>query len=117
MGETCTGLYAVMLRRRLRMTRNWLILSLATADLLIGLFVIPCYYLCNFHVTCNWSVLIAVYNFLLYASVTNVCLITADRFIAVVHPYRYASLMATSSVHALTAVAWVLPMVVCLIPI
>ncbi|XP_048589482.1 adenosine receptor A2a-like [Nematostella vectensis] len=39
---------AIMLRRRLRMTTNWFILSLATADLSIGAIVMPSgYILCT----------------------------------------------------------------------
>ena len=45
-------------------------------------------------------------SFLVYASVTNLCALTLDRYLAIVHPLRYVNFMTKKRVALLLAAAW-----------
>ena len=103
-------------RRRLRTAPNLYILSLAVADLCIGLFVVPFTYACSSGFSCDWSLAKNFYNLLFYVSVGNLCLMTADRYLAVVHPFRYVAGCANPRKIALfIALAWLLPTLLSLV--
>ncbi|XP_031559498.1 octopamine receptor beta-1R-like [Actinia tenebrosa] len=107
----------VMIRRRLRNNiPNQFIVSLAVADLLTGVVIIPATYHCSFH-ECDWSTLFTAINFLLFSSISNLCVMTLDRFLAVVFPYAYQTFMTQRKALFLMAVAWVIPFIVSVIPI
>ena len=57
-----------------------------------------------------------VYDLFLYISVTNLCFLTMDRYIAVVFPLKYTLLVPRNSTIKLLVTAWLFPLVVCVIP-
>ena len=98
-------------QRNLRTTTNWFIASLAVADLGMGLVHSPRYSFCPINQkTCvNEAVKIAfsVGQIFAYASVTNLCILTLDRYLAIVKPLRYVTFMTKKRVVLLIAAAWV----------
>ena len=114
-----TIIIIVITRRKLRNAiPNQFIVSLAVADFFMGAVIIPVAYYCTFHdaASCDWSILYTLFNFLLYSSICNLCVMTLDRFLAVVFPYAYQTFMTQRKALVLMAVAWVIP-TISLIPV
>ena len=98
--------YFIVFKRRLRVTNNWFVLSLAVADFCVGLFATPSGVVCTFQLRCDWRVQITFYNFLLLASTLNLWAMAIDRYVAIVHSLRYTSLMTTTRVILIIAMSW-----------
>ena len=107
---TITGnglvIYFITFKRRLRVTNNWFVLSLAIADFSVGLFTTPSGLACTFQFQCDQRVQLAFYNFLVFASNLNLWGMAIDRYIAIVHSLRYSSLMTTTRVILIIAMSW-----------
>ncbi|XP_078365055.1 octopamine receptor beta-2R-like [Oculina patagonica] len=116
----CNGVVIFIILKRERLYRNpgnWLLLSLAFSDLTVGIIMIPSLFICYFStIPCNWDVNKKVYDLFLYISVTNLCFLTMDRYIAVVFPLKYTLLVPRKSTIKLLVAAWLFPLVVCVIP-
>lgn len=102
--------YLILTRRRLRVTANWFIFSLAFADLFVGLFITPTVLACHW-LPCDKALKGLFEEFFLYASVCNLCAMTLDRYIAVSYPLKYFLYMSTKRVGCIVCSAWVLPLV------
>lgn len=96
--------------RKLRTIPNVFIFSLALADILVGLVITPSDYICRFMYLnkCDMLTLRTVYDILLHLSVTNLCTLTFDRYMAVVQPLRYHTLMTKAQVAIILAFTWIL---------
>ncbi|XP_032233351.2 octopamine receptor beta-2R [Nematostella vectensis] len=112
---TITGnllvIYLITTRRHLRTqhTPNWTILSLSMADLLVGLFNLPTSLLCMHWTTCSFitqTTVFAVMDAFMICSVTNLCLLTWDRYLAVMHPFSYGVIMTKKNVILMIMVCW-----------
>ncbi|XP_020892763.1 trace amine-associated receptor 13c-like [Exaiptasia diaphana] len=87
----------LMLRsRRLRVIQNTFIFSLALADFLVGAVITPTDLVCSYWypTSCEWPTLRTTYDILLHLSVTNLCALTFDRYMAVVEPLQYHSVLS-----------------------
>nr|XP_006626556.2 PREDICTED: trace amine-associated receptor 13c-like [Lepisosteus oculatus] len=100
--------------RQLHLPSNLLILSLATADFLLGLFVLPfsmirtvesCWYMGSFFCKLHTSIDLL----LCLASVFHVFFIAFYRYYAVCHPLHYTSKMTTQVTFRFIVVGWVFP--------
>ena len=98
-------IYLIVTRHRLHTTVNWFILSLAIADFSIGASYLLAEYLCD-ALSCNDNLWRAIASFLSAASAINLCLMTLDRYIAIVKPLKYVTFMTTRRVVLLISAAW-----------
>ena len=101
--------------RRLHSSANWFVLSLAVADFIVGIAIFPSSYFCNKYSTaCNTRVYMALFWFFLHSSVTNLCALTLDRYIAIVHPLKYNISMTERHPAMVILIAWLIPFVISL---
>ena len=96
-------------RRRLRTTANWFILSLAVADCSLAAIYVPLLSACEAYSQRQFCIIrLQVSVVASAASITNLCVMTLDRYIAIVKPLRYFAVMRPTRVCLLISAAWVL---------
>ncbi|CAI2730375.1 unnamed protein product [Schistosoma spindalis] len=114
---------AFMTNSRLRRITDQYIVSLAVADLLVSVLVLPLaivrqnlgYWpfesdrLCQFWLSANIV--------LCMASILNLCCISLDRYIAISRPMKYFTKRTHLTASIMIAVAWILPLITMLLPI
>ncbi|XP_014681071.1 PREDICTED: probable G-protein coupled receptor No9 [Priapulus caudatus] len=113
---------AVVVTKKLRTTTNLFICSLAVADLLVGIAVLP--YSLTLEVLDEWlfdevwcSLWLAIDVLLCTASILHLCAISLDRYIAIAYPMHYPRLMVPARGKALIVVVWVVAFLVCIPPL
>ncbi|KAF4525277.1 hypothetical protein B566_EDAN009360 [Ephemera danica] len=118
----CLVIAAVFMSSKLRTVTNLFIVSLAVADLLVGLAVLP--FSAALEVFKVWifgdawcAVWLAVDVWMCTASILNLCAISLDRYLAVTRPVSYPSLMSSGRAKLLIAGVWVLSFVICFPPL
>ena len=88
---------------------NKFVLSLAMADFGVGIAVFPSSYFCiEDSMPCNSRVYMAFYWFFLHSSVTNLCTLTLDRYIAIVHPLKYNLSMTERRPAMVIFISWLI---------
>ena len=105
-------IFLISTRRNIRTTTNWFVLSLAVADLGVAVAWYPIVSFCTKapdQTGCTDRVASFIGRFFVSASVTNLCALTLDRYLAVVHPLRYVTFMTKKRVALLIFAAWTLP--------
>lgn len=111
-------IYLIVTCRSLHTTNNRFVLSLAIADLCVGICFYPGQVICHFlGSSCKYSTIsddIAVLA--IYSSVSNLCAMTLDRYIAIVRPLQYLALMTYRRATMLIAAAWLSPFFIYFIP-
>ena len=100
---------------RLYSSANWFVLSLALADFGVGIAVFPSSYFCNYSMACNLRVYVAFFWFFLHSSVTNLCTLTWDRYIAIVHPLNYNDSITERRPGMVIFIAWLIPFTISLL--
>ena len=106
-------------KRQLRTKTNAFVVSLAVADFCVGAIAVPSLFFCEMATGCNPQAVIADgIDFLrwlfAYASVTNLCSLVLDRYIAVVKPLKYLTFMKHRRVFQMVFISWAIPVVVVL---
>ncbi|KAK4875276.1 hypothetical protein RN001_011698 [Aquatica leii] len=118
----CLVIAAVFCSSKLRSVTNLFIVSLAVADLLVGVAVLP--FSATWEIFKVWifgdtwcSVWLALDVWMCTASILNLCAISLDRYVAVTRPITYPSIMSHSRAKLLIAGLWVLSFVICFPPL
>ena len=106
----------ILSRARLHILPNWFVLSLAVADFAVGLTCFPTFFLCGKLVLCESNLGFDIAVLAIYSSVTNLCAMTVDRYIAIIKPLRYVTWMNSRRAAFLVALAWSIPIALDLIP-
>ena len=102
--------YLVCARKRLHTITNWMVVSLAVSDLAVGLVIIPSRIACLYY-KCDEVFLKILYDLFVFASLCNICILTVDRFIAIMHPLKYYTIMTLKVAVRLIAASWLVPIV------
>ena len=113
-------IYLITTRRKLRTKTNWFVLSLAVAEFAFAPTYFPRRSVCwIYDEACANNVIIILYCisiFFVFASVMNLCVLTLDRYLAIVKPMRYITFMTMKRVVLLISAAWSVAFVGALIP-
>ena len=117
-------IFLVLSKRQLRTKTNAFVVSLAVADLLVGMSAVPSLFFCELATGCNSQAFLAdgmdfVRWPFVYASVMNLCSLVLDRYIAVVNPLKYLTFMKCSRITQILCLSWAVPvsilMTMCLV--
>ena len=113
---------AVIKYRKLRTITNVYIVSLACADMMLGILVLP--FSASYDVLHFWpfgesfcSIWLAVDVLLCTASILNLCAISLDRYLAVSRPIRYPSIMSRRRGKVIVCFVWILSLIISLPPL
>jgi len=109
-------IFLVGSKRHLRTKTNSFIVSLAVADLFVGMSVVPSLFFCEMTTGCSsegWSAWVHMFRWLFeYASMTNLCSLVLDRYIAVVKPLKYLTFMKHRRVVQMISLSWTIAVVI-----
>ena len=112
--------YLIITKTRLHVTTNWFVLSLALADLCVGLTYFPLLFISSFFQELSidhqglWFKLSHTF---LYSSSSNLCALTADRFLAITMPLKYTVFMTRKRrLIIFLASAWIAPLILFTLP-
>ncbi|KAI6192755.1 7 transmembrane receptor [Aphelenchoides besseyi] len=110
---------AVIMRRRLRSATGLLILSLAVADLLVGLVILP-FSIANEVLHSFWifgdtwcTIWLSCDIWMCTASIYNLVAISIDRYIAIIKPLNYPMLVTKFRARCIVAAVWVGSFIIC----
>ncbi|XP_061782296.1 trace amine-associated receptor 13c-like isoform X1 [Nerophis lumbriciformis] len=103
--------------RQLHTPTNFLLLSLAVSDFLVGFLVMPGEILRQTSCWTLGDVLCLLYNYLSYfmtsASVVNMVLISVDRYVAICDPLHYNTKVTVKRVQICVCLSWVFVLLYC----
>ena len=108
-------IFLVCSKRRLLTKTNAFIISLAVADLGVGASVFPSEFFCEIVKTSHNSssrcknINRGIQWLFGYASVTSLCCLVLDRYVAIVKPLNYLNFMSRGRVIKMIFVSWAIP--------
>ena len=108
--------FLIASRSRLHTRPNWFITSLALADFAVGFIYFPTNFLCGERSLCKNEIAQDIAVLAIYSSITNLCAMTTDRYIAIKKPLRYVALMTSRRATIIIALAWLMPLILDYIP-
>ncbi|XP_033329877.2 adenosine receptor A2b isoform X1 [Megalopta genalis] len=106
--------------RKLRRRTNYYIISLATADLLVGLFAIPFAILASIGLPTNLhACLFTVSVLMVLCTISIFCLVavSVDRYWAILHPMGYSRTVRTKTAIGIICLCWVAGTLVGFLPL
>ena len=110
-------IFLVCNKRQLRTKTNAFIVSLAVADFSVGASVVPFFFVCDMEGSCrDWPAPVPLCTYVIrwlfgYASVINLCGLVLERYIAVVKPFKYLTVMTNCRVIQMIIFSWAIPLV------
>ena len=123
---TMTGngliIFLVCHKRQLRTKTNAFVVSLAVADFCVGMSVVPSLFFCDITSGCNWprawlSWVHLIRWLFVYTSVANLCSLILDRYIAVVKPLKYLTVITRRRVIQIILLSWAIPFGLEILPV
>ena len=110
-------IYLICTRRRLKTVPNRFVLSLALADFGVGACFFPAHFVRNFLLSnCKHSIADDIAVLMIYSSTTSLCAMTVDRYLAIVRPLSYRTLMTRRRAECLIACSWFVPLFTFFVP-
>eukprot|EP00061_Rhincodon_typus_P006054 g26279.t1 len=113
--------FVVARNKKLRTATNYLLVSLAVADILVGAVAIPCALLTDIGLPwCSYYLCVLMLCTLLVltqASIFGMFTIAVERYIAILRPFRYSVLVTPRNTGLAIAVAWALAVAIGLVPL
>lgn len=110
-------IYLIFTRRRLKTNPNRFVLSLALADFGVGACFFPAHFICNLHQSnCNSRVADDIAVLMIYSSTISLCAMTVDRYLAIVRPLTYTTLMTRRRAECLISFSWLVPLFTYFVP-
>ena len=116
MAENGFVIFLVCRKRQLRTKTNAFVVSLAVADLFVGILAVPSRFFCEMTSECSFLgplreglFVVFVRVFVVYASGTNLCSLVLERYMAVVKPLKYLTFMKRRRVIQMVSISWGTP--------
>ena len=109
-------IFLIVRRRSLRTASNYFVLSLALADFCCGVVYTSTFRSKSSFKRANFILLGRFLRYLLYVSMSNLCALTLDRYLAIISPLRYTTLMTMKRISFLITLSWCLPLLLYLTP-
>ncbi|XP_043536611.1 adenosine receptor A1-like [Chiloscyllium plagiosum] len=113
--------FVVARNRKLRTATNYLLVSLAVADILVGAIAIPCALLTDVGLPrCSYYLCVLMLCTLLVltqASIFGMFTIAVERYIAILRPFRYPVLVTPGNAGLAIAATWALAVAIGLVPL
>lgn len=109
-------IFLIAAKRRLHSLPNMFVLSLAVSDFSVGLLFFPTLFFSKKMALCKTEIPHLVAILAIFTSVWNLCAMTVDRYIAIIQPLRYRTLMTHRRAALLTVFAWIFPLSLDFIP-
>ncbi|XP_022792253.1 adenosine receptor A2a-like [Stylophora pistillata] len=107
-------MYLIISRKRLHSTINWFLFSLAAADFSVGFLCFS--FLAGRYDPSNKCVAEAIRWLFLDLSMTNLCALTIDRYMAIATPLKYTAFKAKGRHLSLISAAWIIPLAFHFVP-
>lgn len=115
-------LLAVFVNSHLRSTTNYFIVNLATADLLLGITVLPfsaCLEVLGYwpfgSIFCDiWAAIDVLWC---TASIMTLCVISIDRYIGVTRPLQHSTILSEKRAFYIIILVWILSLVISVAPL
>ena len=107
-------IFLVCIKRQLRTKTNTFVVSLAVADLGVGMIAVPSLFFCSLATECTprskeGLIVIFVRVFIIYTSGTNLVGLVLERYVAVVKPLKYLTFMKRRRVIQMVLTSWGIP--------
>ena len=102
-------IYLICTRRRLHVVANYFVVSLAAADLLVGLFLPTFIIVCKHWSGCEITTYNMFFNLFTLVSIASLFVMTVDRYISIVYPLSYPTHATTTRIFGVILICWILP--------
>ena len=113
-------IYLIISIPRLHTTPNWSVLSLAVADVFVGMTFFPLLFALNIDnlegPPVSAEPFFLVSRTFLYFSATNLFVMILDRYLAIVQPLKYLRFVTTKVVVIAVTIAWISPILLFSVP-